>query len=455
MITLPSPTQTASTTTTPIDPIPTPHLSPTTPFSQVPNLASRRILNPSWLWHGHIPCGSITLLDGPCGSGKTQFLLDLAARVSSDQPMPDGSDGLYGSVIFISPYDPYLLHAHPVLTLAHADTSRIFPFSVAPDAPPTTWTSSSTGSASSDPHDTYHSFSFDDNDLFALDSLIRHTHCRLLIIDSWSATFDETFSFSQRTIARLLATLRTLVAAHNLACILVRSSDPRSRTNRLPAADTSPHLLASAPTSFSILPDPLAPQHSLLVPGKHTFSIAAPLLQFHLSSHPTYPAFPQLHWDGPSDLALDDLPFQPTVPTLAPTRQHILRILQQQSALAPISIPALLELLPHLNYELLRKTLQRMLHDHQLVTPQRGLYALPSSVPDMVSPPPVPEDVSPPPVPDTVSVSPDLTQPTSPDIPSSSSSVPEHLSPAPVPNTMSPPDILSRPSQPITHINIL
>ncbi len=76
------------------------------------------------------------------------------------------------------------------------------------------------------------------------------------------------------------------------------------------------------------------------------------------------------------------------MPTL--TRLHIL----QQHA-TPMSIASLLEALPFLSYELLRKTLQRMTRDHQILNPQRAFYTLPtpifpSPVPDSVSQPAVP-----------------------------------------------------------------
>jgi hypothetical protein len=463
-----------------IEPIITlPDLEPPeiTPFSQLPALDSYELESPDWLWPNHIPCGSITLLDGPTNSAKTRFLVDLAARVSSGQPMPDGSTGVHGSVIFISPFDPFLRHLNPAFSLAHADRSLIFSFSLTPDSPPSSW---STTAPASD-HDTCHPFRFDDPDLVKLDRLIRHTFCRLLIIDSWSATLDDTRSFSQRNTARLLHALRTMVANHDLACILVRSSDPRTRTNTLTPADKSPYLPASAPTHLAVLPDPLTPDHSLLVSTKQTFSSPMPLLQFHLTAHPTYPQFPQLHWDGPSDLSIDDLSLSSTITTLAPTREHILRVLQQQPGTDPMTIPALLELLPHLSYELLRKTLQRMVRAHQLSSPRRGLYTLPPSsshpdhlpsdndavpvalspatvpisqspspVPDQVSPVSVPNTQSPPPVPNQVSPSPVPGASSQPYVPQAISfdriRVPDQLSPSPVPNNQ---------SQPITRRNIL
>src|SRR5258708_6963048 len=43
----------------------------------------------NWLWHQRIPIGKITLLDGDPGMGKSLLAIDIAARVSTGQPMPD------------------------------------------------------------------------------------------------------------------------------------------------------------------------------------------------------------------------------------------------------------------------------------------------------------------------------------------------------------------------------
>ena len=75
-------------------------MSTTTPF---PNL--RHIQDPDmpqllrasdhqpapvkWLWPNRIPLGSITLLAGDPGTGKSLFALDVASRVSRGSAFPD------------------------------------------------------------------------------------------------------------------------------------------------------------------------------------------------------------------------------------------------------------------------------------------------------------------------------------------------------------------------------
>jgi hypothetical protein len=59
----------------------------------------------SWLWKDRIPLGKITVLDGDPGLGKSTLALDLAARVTTGRPMPDGSQGRLGDVWLLSAED--------------------------------------------------------------------------------------------------------------------------------------------------------------------------------------------------------------------------------------------------------------------------------------------------------------------------------------------------------------
>ena len=58
-------------------------------------LADVRAESVRWLWPGRIPLGKPTVLDGDPGLGKSLISLDIAARVSTGRPMPDGSSRLH------------------------------------------------------------------------------------------------------------------------------------------------------------------------------------------------------------------------------------------------------------------------------------------------------------------------------------------------------------------------
>ncbi len=78
-----------------------------------------------WLWPGLIPLGKITILDGDPGLGKSTAMLDIAARVTTGRPMPDGSPGVEGSVILLSAEDDPSDTIRPRLEAARADLSRV------------------------------------------------------------------------------------------------------------------------------------------------------------------------------------------------------------------------------------------------------------------------------------------------------------------------------------------
>jgi len=47
-----------------------------------------------WMWKGYLPLGKLVVVDGDPGLGKSTVLLDIAARLTTARPMPDGTPGL-------------------------------------------------------------------------------------------------------------------------------------------------------------------------------------------------------------------------------------------------------------------------------------------------------------------------------------------------------------------------
>ncbi len=77
-----------------------------------------------WLWPGRIAMGRLTLLVGRPGEGKSFLTTDLASRVSTGRPWPDGSEGVSGSVIFICAEDDPADTLRPRLDAHGADVRR-------------------------------------------------------------------------------------------------------------------------------------------------------------------------------------------------------------------------------------------------------------------------------------------------------------------------------------------
>jgi hypothetical protein len=79
----------------------------------------------AWLWPGVIPKGMPSLLGGKQGLGKSFLICDLAARVSSGQPMPDGTQQPPGRVLLLAREDDASCVLLPRLRAAKADLSRV------------------------------------------------------------------------------------------------------------------------------------------------------------------------------------------------------------------------------------------------------------------------------------------------------------------------------------------
>lgn len=81
----------------------------------------------SWLWGGRIARGKFTLIDGDPGEGKSLLTIDVAARVSTGQPLPDDpvASAEPGKVLFLLCEDDLADTVSPRLIAAGADRRQI------------------------------------------------------------------------------------------------------------------------------------------------------------------------------------------------------------------------------------------------------------------------------------------------------------------------------------------
>src|SRR5438270_42037 len=81
-----------------------------------------------WLWPRRIPCGALTLLTGDPGVGKSLLAIDVAARITTAAPWPDGQphSDQPADVIYVGGEDDLLTTVIPRLTAAGGDPRRVF-----------------------------------------------------------------------------------------------------------------------------------------------------------------------------------------------------------------------------------------------------------------------------------------------------------------------------------------
>ncbi|MBY0514312.1 MAG: AAA family ATPase, partial [Gemmataceae bacterium] len=80
-----------------------------------------------WLWPGYLPRGMLALLDGDPEQGKSLLTLDLAARLGTGRPLPDGSAGPPSPVttVLLSAEDDPAATIRPRAEAAGADLDRL------------------------------------------------------------------------------------------------------------------------------------------------------------------------------------------------------------------------------------------------------------------------------------------------------------------------------------------
>ena len=80
----------------------------------------------TWLWESFIPSGTVSILFGEGGEGKSFFSLALAAAISNGQPLPGSDKPLPPSDVLIqNAENPWSMVIKPRLEMLGADCSRI------------------------------------------------------------------------------------------------------------------------------------------------------------------------------------------------------------------------------------------------------------------------------------------------------------------------------------------
>lgn len=81
-----------------------------------------------WLWPNRFPLAAVSALTGNPDTGKTTFISDFAARVSTSTDFPDAKmpEGVGGEVLIMAAEDDYARVIKPRLMAAGANTKNIF-----------------------------------------------------------------------------------------------------------------------------------------------------------------------------------------------------------------------------------------------------------------------------------------------------------------------------------------
>jgi hypothetical protein len=197
---------------------------------------------PRWLWPGWIPAGRLTVLDGNPDAGKSLFLIDLAARVSTTGVMPDGSSGAQGNVLLMVG-DCGGDAVRPRLQAAGADIDRIQVLQVVHD-------------------DEYSEPLVLPRDLPKLRALVVHDKTKLLVI-------DPLFHFLKGDVPATLRGLEELAAETGCAIVLARQLTRGNGREPLYRGAGPQAIITAASAGLLLARDPEVPERRVLFPYRN------------------------------------------------------------------------------------------------------------------------------------------------------------------------------------------
>jgi len=239
-----------------------------------------------WLWPGRLPRGKVIVLDGDPGLGKSVLTLDMAARVSTGKPWPDGHDCPGGGVILMSAEDGLEDTIRPRLDAAGADNERIVAF-----------TDVRTDQGKRLP--------VLPGDVDKLGQLIMREQALLVVIDVLMVYLDgKVNSHRDQDVRRALAPLAELAEATGACIIVIRHLNKNTGSSALHRGGGSIGITGGARLTMIVGADPNDEERRILAGGKSNLSKRAPSLAYRLvETDDTV----RVEWLGPANLSADDL----------------------------------------------------------------------------------------------------------------------------------------------------
>jgi len=245
-----------------------------------------------WLWPGRIPCGSLTLLCGDQGRGKSLLTLDMAARVSAGLPWPHGGPpAAPADVLIFSAEDSLGRTVRNRLLAAGADLDRVHYIDTAhwsnaayvpDDRPPSRVVKTSFGKI---PRPCWDSLHRDVRHLRG--ALTALDECRLVIIDPFTAYLDQVDLFldEPEEIRVALAPLTILADQSNAAIVAVVHRDGQQRSQSGQKRNGLRTLAGMARAAYLVDRVDAAPYASALIPVKNNHGDAATMAPFKIGAN--------------------------------------------------------------------------------------------------------------------------------------------------------------------------
>jgi hypothetical protein len=264
----------------------------------------------NWLWPGYLPRGKLALLDGDPEMGKSLLTVDLIARLSRGDSLPDGSTvSRPCTSIMISAEDDAGDTICPRAVAARADMNRL----VIPDF-----------------HGRLPRFPQDMPDL---EELIRACSADLVVIDPLMAFLPPSVTANlDQCVRQVLTPLAAVASRTGCTILLVRHLIKRMLARALLRGQGSMGIVAAVRTAFLVAVHPDDPTARVLAVMKNNVGRRPPALGFRIVESPA--AQPVIEWTGPVDQTADGL-CQRKVATMVKASERAIDWLRRELADGP------------------------------------------------------------------------------------------------------------------------
>jgi putative DNA primase/helicase len=232
-----------------------------------------------WLWQHRLAAGTLAMLSGKPGSGKTWVALAIAAALTRGRDPFTGEELKPATVLYASAEHPAAQVIQPRFAGLHGDPARLVILRRAVSANP---------------------MSSPDSALRALEHALQKTQPHLVILDPWDELCEADLDRAAQT-RPLLDRLARLAELHHCCILLIRHLAKPTAGRPAHRGRSSIECSAAIRTEFLVGSSPDAPAQTALLHVKSNLGPLAPPLDYRIGEDGNF------HWTGLSNLTPQDL----------------------------------------------------------------------------------------------------------------------------------------------------